>query len=198
VLQYLAALLLLNTTAPQAFIILANLLHRPLPTAFLTPATPPTTSSGRANPTPNDSALSASDAAARAARAPTHAAVLAAVAAQRPSLHTHLVSLAGEPAGAGALLDAVVRALVGGPLAGLEAASRVVDAWAFEGDGVLVGAAAAVLVSLEARLYGALEDVRAVLAGETDGGRPPRWDLGPTDEFVRLVRVMVDEAKGAD
>ena len=124
--------------------------------------------------------------------------MLAAVAGLRPSLHAHLRSLARDPAAAAALLDPVVRGVAGGALAGVEVASRVVDAWAFEGDAVLVGAAAAVLVALEARLYGELEDVRAVLAGEGDEEGVPRWRLGSTDGFMRLVRELVDGAKGAD
>jgi len=87
-----------------------------------------------------------------------------------------------------------VRPLISGRLAGLEAAARVVDAWAFEGDAVVVAAAAAVLARLEARLYGAAAEVRAVLAGGESGV----WDLGPTEEFVALVRAMVDGVGDAE
>jgi hypothetical protein len=85
------------------------------------------------------------------------------------------------------------------PALGLDIASRVMDVYVFEGDGTLIGAAVAVLASLEGRLYGEREDVVQTLAltGGAEEGlvEKPKWELGGEDAFMELVRSIVD-AKG--
>ena len=62
----------------------------------------------------------------------------------------------------------------------IDVLSRVWDVLVFEGDTVCIRTAVAVLSKLEAKLYGAKDEVLHVLRG--------KWDLGPEDEFMLAVR----------
>jgi len=75
----------------------------------------------------------------------------------------------------------------------MDIASRIWDVYVFEGDKALVRTAVGVLAKLEGRLYGNKSEILDVLGSSASGA----WDLGPEDEFVRVVRDMgkIDEEK---
>jgi hypothetical protein len=76
---------------------------------------------------------------------------------------------------------------------GMDIASRIWDVYVFEGDKALVRAAVGTLAKLEGRLYGSKEEILDVLGSAANG----QWELGPEDDFIKLVRDMgkVDEEK---
>ena len=132
----IAALLLLNLSAPAVFTTLANLLNRPIPAAML--------------------------AGQPAALDKVRALVLDAFGYKYPALHIHLTSpnLAISPA---TYVDPMLRSLFCAPQFGPDVASRVMDVYVFEGDKMLVRAAVGTLARLEARLYGNPREVLDVL-----------------------------------
>jgi hypothetical protein len=207
-LQTLVALLLINLQPSNAFITLANIFNRPLPSAILTHE--PTTLSS------------------------TYNMILATIAYKRPQLHGHLITLRNlSPDGfpiwenasinttspispqpmsplspmspheaslpprprspspsPGPLLDPsvylfpVLHGLCSAsPRLSIEAVSRIWDVIVFEGDIALLRATVAVIARLEGRLYGQPLE----MLEELDG---PRWNVGETDSFMQCVRDM--------
>ncbi|TKA71880.1 hypothetical protein B0A55_06334 [Friedmanniomyces simplex] len=138
----IAATLCLHMRAGDAFVVLANLLSRPLPLAFLI----------------HD----------KAGMNSAYDLVLSTLKYKCTKLHSHLTSsvtdLQPEE-----YLAPIFRCLFAYNLPP-EHVSRVWDIYAFEGDKVLVRAAVAVLGRLESRLYGSKEEVLELL-GWGNGGR---------------------------
>ncbi|KAF1824380.1 RabGAP/TBC [Dissoconium aciculare CBS 342.82] len=119
-----------------AFVVLANMLNRPLPLAFLV----------------HDPV----------AMARTHELVLSTLRYKFPSLHDHLTSsaLGLQP---DEYLDPLFRCLFAYNLPSSHVA-RIWDLYAFEGDRALIRAAVAVLGCLESKLYGSKEEVLNVIS----------------------------------
>jgi len=204
-----SALLLLTVPTPAlAFTLLANLLNRPLPLAFLT----------------GD----------EAGTQKTYALVLQLLASKYPSLHAHLFTalalppetvlepmirslflrgsftgadvlegVSGDGGGNGAIspLSPSLQAEAwgagaqavqdghGGVVKGglsLEAASRIWDVMVFEGDAVIIRTCVGVLGELESALYGSREDVLSLLG----------WEGGTGERGVGLGEVGEDEFLG--
>lgn len=158
----IAALLLLNLdTAPATFIALANVLNRPLPLSFY-----------------------AGD---RAAQASVCQLVNQTLATKSPQLHKHI----GEHDTIGSEFDSrlaeVITSLFTRHLS-LDDCTRLWDAYVFEGDSILIHAAAALLLEKEIPLLGAQSaaEFQSVLEGEG------KINLQNQDEdaFVRRVRDM--------
>ena len=115
-----------------------------------------------------------------------------------PRLHAHLFDPA--PAGLGLtaheVLEPMMRTLFLGPGDGLgvETAVRVWDVMVFDGDGIIIRTAVAVLGASEGKLYGGREEVLGVLGWK--GGRGPgMWDVGGEEEFMQRVRSAGKEDK---
>lgn len=127
----IAGLLCLSLPAPQAFIVLANMLNRPLPLAFLV----------------HDPV----------AMARTHDLVLSTLKYKFSHLHAHLTApaLALHP---DEYLDPLFRCLFAYNLPPGHVA-RIWDLYAFEGDRALIRAAVAVLGRLESQLYGSKDEI---------------------------------------
>jgi hypothetical protein len=68
---------------------------------------------------------------------------------------------------------------------GMDIASRIWDVYVFEGDKAIVRAVVGALAKLEGRLYGNKQEILNVL-----GSSRAACDLGPEDDFMRLVREM--------
>lgn len=174
--QLIAALLSLSLPDPTSvFLSLCNLLNRPLPLAFLT-----------GDPSATAKAYSLTD---------------ALLSHKFPRLHAHLFSPA--PAGLGLtaheVLEPMIRTLFLGPGNGLgvERAVRVWDIMVFDGDGVIIRTAVAVLGALEGKLYGSKEEVLGVLGWEGGTGKGA-WEVGGEDTFIGLVRDAGKEEKGRE
>lgn len=91
----------------------------------------------------------------------------------------------------------MMRTLFLGPGEGLgvDIAARVWDVMAFDGDGVIIRTAVAVLGALEGKLYGGREEVLNVLGWR--GGRDKgAWQVGMEEEFMGRVRAAGKEEKG--
>lgn len=132
--QHIAALLLLNLAAPQAFIVLGNLLNRALPLSFLVQ-----------DPNAMHAAFSTT---------------LHALSKKFPSLAQRLESLRVEPRD---YLTDMFGNLFCGRL-GVEHAARVMDVYAIEGDKIPPRVAVAVAGILEGGcMEGGAEDVARVL-----------------------------------
>lgn len=70
----------------------------------------------------------------------------------------------------------------------LDILSRLWDIFAFEGDGILLCAAVAVLWQLEMRLYVDKGEVlRTLTVGE--------WDLGKEDVFMKKVAIIAGKVR---
>ena len=82
-----------------------------------------------------------------------------------------------------------MRTLFLGPGSGLgvDVAARVWDVMAFDGDGVLIRTAVAVLGALEGKLYGGKEEVLEIL-GWRGGRGKGSWDVGNEEDFMARVR----------
>ena len=93
----------------------------------------------------------------------------------------------------------MIRTLFLGPGSGLgvETAVRVWDVMVFDGDGVIIRTAVAVLGALEMKLYGGREEVLGVL-GWRGGTGLGAWDVGGEDVFMVMVRNAGKEEKGRD
>lgn len=172
----IAALLSLTLPDPTSvFLTLCNLLNRPLPLAFLT-----------GDPSATAKAYSLTD---------------ALLSHKFPRLHAHLFDPA--PTGLGLTaheaLEPMMRTLFLGPGNGLgvERAVRVWDVMVFDGDGVIIRTAVAVLGALEGKLYGGKEEVLGVL-GWGDSTGKGAWDVGSEESFMALVRNAGKEEKGKD
>lgn len=129
-----------------------------------------------------------------AAKQRTYDLVLHALEYKIPNLHAHLTlpTLALHPS---EYLDRMFQSLFCSQKFGMDIASRIWDIYVFEGDKALVRAAVGTLAKLEGRLYGSREEILDVLGSAVHG----RWELGPEDEFVQLVRdigKVDDEKKG--
>lgn len=174
--QLIAALLSLTLPNPTSvFLTLCNLLNRPVPLAFLT-----------GDPSATAKAYSLTD---------------ALLSHKFPRLHGHLFDAA--PAGLGLtaheVLEPMIRTLFLGPGNGLgvETAVRVWDVMVFDGDGVIIRTAVAVLGALEGKLYGGKEEVLGVL-GWRGGIGKDAWEVGGEENFMALVRDAGKEEKGKD
>lgn len=172
--QLIAALLsLILPDATSVFLTLCNLLNRPLPLAFLT-----------GDPSATAKAYSLTD---------------ALLFHKFPRLHAHLFDPA--PAGLGLtaheLLEPMIRTLFLGPGngLGLETAVRVWDVMVFDGDGVIIRTAVALLGALEGKLYGGKEEVLGVLGWRGGTGKGV-WDVGGEERFISLVRNAGKEETG--
>ena len=77
---------------------------------------------------------------------------------------------------------------------GVETASRVWDVMLFDGDGVIIRTAVAVLGALEGKLYGNTQEVLGVL-GWTGGSGKGLWEVGTEEEFIGRVRSAGKEEK---
>jgi hypothetical protein len=108
-----------------------------------------------------------------------------------PNLYAHLTlpTLDLHPS---EYLNPMLRSLFCSQKFGMDIASRIWDIYVFEGDKALVRAAVGVLAKLEGQLYGSKQEILNVL-GSSCGA----CNLGPEDDFIRLVRDMgkVDEEK---
>ncbi|KAM3414560.1 hypothetical protein BST61_g9719 [Cercospora zeina] len=126
-----AGIVCLQLPAAEAFVLLANILNRPLPLAFLVHDQP---AMGRA-----------------------YELTLQTLKYKYARLHDHLTSpqLDIKPE---EFLDPIYRCLFAYNLSA-EHVSRIWDIYVFEGDRALVRAAVAVLAQLESKLYGSREDI---------------------------------------
>lgn len=77
---------------------------------------------------------------------------------------------------------------------GLETASRVWDVMVFDGDGVIIRTAVALLGALEGRLYGGVEEVLGMV-GWRGGSRKSAWNVGNEEDFIARVRGAGKEEK---
>lgn len=157
--QFIAGLLILNLSAADSFITLSNLLNRPMPTSFIT----------------NDMAEIEK----------TYAFVLGALEYKLPALHAHLVH-PNTKIMAAEYMQPMFQTLFCSQKFGMDIASRIMDCYVFEGDGILVRACLGTLANLEGRLYGSREEILELL-GSAKG---PPWDLGKEEEFMELMREM--------
>lgn len=171
--QLLAATLLLSYPSPsRAFLSLCNLLNRPLPLAFLT-----------GDPTATGKAYSLT---------------LALLSSKFPRLHDHLFDPA--PSGLGLapheILEPMMRTLFLGPGDGLgvQIVTRIWDVMVFDGDGVIIRTAVALLGALEGSLYGDRQDVLDKL-GWRGGTGQGTWRLGGEEDFMAKVRSAGKEGK---
>ncbi|KAI5795083.1 rab-GTPase-TBC domain-containing protein [Geopyxis carbonaria] len=129
-----AGLLLLNLSADQAFVTLANILNRPLPLAFFTQ---------------DEGAMSRA-----------YGLFLKAFQYKLPSLHRHMhINLGLDPM---YYLEPMFLTLFSLHCP-VDITSRIWDVYAFEGDSFLVRCAVAVLTVLESKLYGDRNEVLSVL-----------------------------------
>lgn len=144
--------------APQAFVLLANLLNRPLPLAFLV----------------HD----------QTAMARAYALTLQTLKYKNAKLHDHLTSPALD-LHPHEFLDPMFRCLFAYHLP-LEHACRLWDVFVFEGDRTLIRGAVAVLSLLEGRLYAGREAVLDVLGWRNERGVWGK--VGGEEEFVIALR----------
>lgn len=159
--------------AETAFVALANVLNRPLPLSFLT-----------------------SD---QGAQSSVYNLVMQTVGQKSRALHEHLTRTVQE-AEPELYLGHMFTTLFTGYLA-LDEATRLWDVYVFEGDGLLVQAAVAVLLSREMALLGSKtgDEVKAVLLssssaaaaaepGHGEGGGGPGGGVETEEGFMRAVR----------
>ena len=136
----IAAILCLHMRAGDAFVVLANLLNRPLPMAFLV----------------HD----------KAGMNAAYELVLSTLKYKCTKLHSHLTCSATDLKPE-EYLDPLFRCLFGHNM-GPEHVSRIWDIYVFEGDKALIRAAVAVLGRLESKLYGSKEEVLNLLSWRND------------------------------
>ena len=79
----------------------------------------------------------------------------------------------------------------------METAVRVWDVMVFDGDGVIIRTAVAVLGALEGKLYGDREEVLGVLDWRGGTGKCA-WEVGGEENFMAAVRNAGKEEKGKD
>ena len=77
---------------------------------------------------------------------------------------------------------------------GVDRASRVWDVMVFDGDGVIIRTAVALLGAIESKLYGSATEVLTVV-GWTGGCGKGRWEVGNEEEFLGRVRAAGKEEK---
>lgn len=126
----------------------------------------------------------------------TYRVVMSLVSLKFPRLHSHLFTSAGLNLVPQEVLEPMIRTLFLGPGEGLgiEIASRVWDIMMFDGDAVVVRAAAAVLGGLEGKLYGNREEVLKVLGWGGIGWAGCHGNK--VDEFMRGLRSVGKEDHG--
>ena len=171
--QLIAGLLRLQlTTTSDTFTTLCNLLNRPIPLAFLT-----------GDPSATAKAYQLTD---------------GLLSHKFPKLYAHLFSPAPQGLGLTAheVFEPMMRTLFLGPGKGLgvDTASRVWDVMVFDGDGVIIRSAVALLGALESKLYGSAAEVLGVL-GWVGGNGKGSWDSGDEDAFMGRVRAAGKEEK---
>ncbi|TID27303.1 TBC domain-containing protein [Venturia nashicola] len=157
--HFLAGLLILNLSAADSFITLSNLLNRPMPTSFIT----------------NDTAEIDK----------TYAFVLGALEYKLPALYAHLM-LPTTKITPAEYMQPMFQTLFCSQKFGMDIASRIMDCYVFDGDGILVRACLGTLAKLEGRLYGSREEILDLLGS----ARGAPWDLGKEEEFMELMREM--------
>ena len=151
---------------------LCNLLNRPLPLAFLT-----------GDPSATGKAYSLT---------------LSLLSSKFPRLHDRLFE--PGPSGLGLtaqeVLEPMMRTMFLGPGEGLgvEIVARVWDVMVFDGDGVIIRTAVALLGALEGSLYGSRQEVMDKLGwrGNIASGA---WRVGGPDGFMANVRRAGKEGK---
>ena len=79
----------------------------------------------------------------------------------------------------------------------METAVRVWDVMVFDGDGVIIRTAVAVLGALEGKLYGGKEEVLGVV-GWRGGTGKGAWEVGGEETFMTSVRNAGKEEKWKD
>ena len=131
-----AAILCLHMRAGDAFVVLANILNRPLPLAFLVHDKP--------------------------GMASAYELVLSTLKYKCTKLHSHLTCAATDLKPE-EYLDPIFRCLFANSLPA-EHVSRIWDIYVFEGEKALVRAAVAVLGRLESKLYGSKQEVLDLLS----------------------------------
>ncbi|KAF7553313.1 hypothetical protein G7Z17_g3733 [Cylindrodendrum hubeiense] len=161
----IAALLLLNLPNPAAaFITLSNVLNRPLPLSFY--ASDPGAQSSACN------------------------LVLQTLALKSPTLHHHL-TMNVDPATLEDYLRDIFTSMFTAQLA-IDEAARLWDVYVFEGDGLMVRAAVAFLLSREMTLLGTKTagEVKAVLSVQNASvpSARPIGEVGAEDRFMMSVR----------
>lgn len=77
---------------------------------------------------------------------------------------------------------------------GLETASRVWDVMVFDGDGVIIRTAVAILGALEGSLYGGVDEVLGVVGWRVGRGKHV-WNVGSEEQFIARVRAAGKEEK---
>jgi hypothetical protein len=164
--QTVAALLLLNLPdAETAFIALANVLNRPLPLSFYT--------------TDETAQVSA------------YNLVLQTLGHKSQPLHEHLTKTVQNVAPE-LYLGGMFLSLFTGHLA-IDEAARLWDVYVFEGDGLLVRAAVALLLSREMALLGSKtsDEVLAVMTRTNicTGPARPLGEVGAEDRFMAAIRA---------
>ncbi|KAF2158712.1 hypothetical protein M409DRAFT_71502 [Zasmidium cellare ATCC 36951] len=136
----IAGVICLHLHPPQAFVLLANMLNRPLPLAFLVHN--------------------------QVAMARTYKYCLSTLKYKFTRLHDHLtnpaIGLAPEE-----FLDPMFRCLFAYHLSH-EHVSRIIDVFVFEGDKTLVRAAVACLGRLESKLYGSKEEILSLVGWQNE------------------------------
>ncbi|PNS20563.1 TBC domain-containing protein [Sphaceloma murrayae] len=210
-----AALLLLNMSAPDAFIALANLLNRSLPNAFLTndragidkwtglvwstmkyklpklhdhlveKIASAEVAAGTTDEEPSRHDSVASPAFESILSPPLERVTSAGSRPTSRSGRPTVVGTAGKVRG-----EDLVRPMLENMFTGhleLEAVCRVWDVWVFEGDKVLVRALVGILGMLEIGLYGTKEEVKTVLGERGEEGKQA-LQLGTVEEVIKGVR----------
>lgn len=169
--QTVAGMLLLNQSAEQAFVTLANMLNRPLPLAFFTQDDGAVT----IPPFPYHPAFLTGAQISR-----SYALFLKAFQYKLPSLYRHIhQNLRIGPA---LYLEPMFLTLFSLQCPA-DITSRIWDIYSFEGDSILVRTAVAIMAVLESKLYGDQHDVLRIL-GWNAGILP----LGKDDDFIAAVR----------
>ncbi|KAK7432120.1 hypothetical protein QQZ08_001410 [Neonectria magnoliae] len=161
----IAALLLLNLPNPaSAFIALSNVLNRPLPLSFYA-----------ADPAAQSSACNL---------------VLQTLTLKSGTLHDHLTKNVDQ-ATLERYLGDIFTSMFTAQLA-IDEAARLWDVYVFEGDGLMVRAAVAFLLSREMTLLGTktAEEVKAVLSAQNASvaSARPVGEVGAEDRFMISVR----------
>lgn len=154
-----AGLLVLNCSASESFIALANLLNRPLPLAYLVQDKP--------------------------AMERWQSILLGTLKYKLAALHDHLLDPKTGFASPQEWLEPMLSTLLVKHL-DVDTVSRIWDVYGFEGDKVLVRAVVGVLSRLESRLYGTREEVLALLGWEAEEWSKAM--VGDEEEVMRAVR----------
>lgn len=164
----IAGLLVLNMSAPAAFIALANLLNRPLALAFLVQDT--------------------------ATMSRIYATVLATLKYKMPRLHEHLTAPETGFSGPEEWLHPFL-ATLGTQMLSPDSCSRLWDIAVFEGDKTFVRAAVGILALLESRLYGPREELLSLIGW---GAKPLDFEEEQVIVAIREAGKITPNASSPD